>query len=68
VRTIVIDAAACKGCGLCVEVCKVGALAMGRRRSPAGYLMPDTDAAKCVACAVCELLCPDLAIEVLEGE
>lgn len=59
---IVVKVSWCKGCGLCVEYCKRGVLEMD------GVLPIITDAEKCNRCLQCEMICPDFAIEVRDGE
>jgi 2-oxoglutarate ferredoxin oxidoreductase subunit delta len=49
----------CKGCGICVEFCPKGALAMDEMEK-ARLIHPK----KCNSCGMCELRCPDLAIEL----
>lgn len=54
----------CKRCGICVAFCPKMAL----EKDPAGYPRWK-DQKACVLCRLCELRCPDFAIEVLgEGE
>jgi 2-oxoglutarate ferredoxin oxidoreductase subunit delta len=48
----------CKGCGLCVDYCKPGAIAMD------GALPHVIAAERCTRCLQCEAICPDFAIEV----
>lgn len=55
----------CKSCGLCVEACKDGCIAIEGEINSAGYqvalfVKPD----ECKGCAICAELCPDVAIEV----
>ncbi|MBR2479597.1 MAG: 4Fe-4S binding protein [Clostridia bacterium] len=56
----------CKGCGLCVDACPKKILALNtdvlneKGYHPAGI----TDQDKCIACAMCAMMCPDVVIKV----
>jgi 2-oxoglutarate ferredoxin oxidoreductase subunit delta len=50
----------CKGCGLCVDYCNRGVLEMK------DGLPVVLAAEKCSRCMLCEAICPDFAIDVLE--
>lgn len=56
----------CKGCGLCVAVCPVGALRMADTLSPLG-VNPATCAADadCTLCQRCAAMCPEGAIRLI---
>ena len=55
----------CKGCGLCVEFCEQGKLAIAARPNRRGVqtavVRPEVD---CTGCLYCATICPDAAIEV----
>jgi 2-oxoglutarate ferredoxin oxidoreductase subunit delta len=58
----------CKGCGYCVEFCPQDVLVMAKRTNSKGYHPPElTQAAHCINCGLCALLCPDFAIYVEDG-
>ena len=64
-----IDSTACKGCHLCVDQCPKGVLTVSERRNAKGYLLPQVgDIAACIGCLNCELICPDLALEVIPAK
>ncbi len=48
----------CKGCGICVDYCKPGAIVMD------GVTPISPDPALCTRCRMCEAVCPDFAIEI----
>lgn len=55
----------CKGCGLCVEKCPVKCLSFSKEKiNYFGAPVPQVDISKCIACKICEDLCPDMAIKV----
>lgn len=59
---IEVKVAWCKGCGLCVEYCSRGVLQMD------GVVPKVIAPEKCTRCMQCEVICPDFAIEVRDGE
>ena len=55
---IIVHEEWCKGCGICVSVCPKNVYTMGTK-------CPETTAIdKCIGCKLCEMCCPDFAIEV----
>ncbi len=57
----------CKGCKLCVTYCPRGVLEMSAAFNAKGYHPPRVrDPALCVSCGLCEMLCPEFAIFVVE--
>ena len=59
--TIAIDR--CKGCGLCVPVCRPGVLEMSTDRNDHGYVLPRL-LEGCTGCRACAEVCPDFVFEV----
>ncbi len=56
----------CKGCGLCIDACKLNVLKLSLSRySERGYSLLDIDSQHCVGCARCEMACPDFSIYAL---
>jgi len=51
----------CKGCGICVHFCPKEVLKLDDKTNKVFVAHPE----KCIACRMCELRCPDLAIEVM---
>ncbi len=55
----------CKGCGLCIEHCPGGVLALAPEINQKGYFFAHTDRPDhCLGCRVCAIVCPDVAIEI----
>ncbi|MEO0081922.1 MAG: 4Fe-4S binding protein [candidate division WOR-3 bacterium] len=52
----------CKGCRICVEFCPTRTLELDDR-----FKVKVAYPEKCIACRMCELRCPDLAIFVTKG-
>ena len=56
----------CKGCGLCVDACPKGVLALSQDKinikghHPVEAVEPE----KCIGCAFCATMCPDCIIKV----
>ena len=55
-----INAEWCKGCGICVAFCPKRVLELNRKDKSEAVRLKD-----CIACMMCELRCPDMAIEVV---
>ena len=63
--TVNVSIEYCKGCGLCVDACNRGVLAMGRTINNAGYAVVELAAPeKCNGCTLCAVMCPEVALEV----
>ena len=61
-QKIWVDSARCTGCGVCVEVCPVGAIALENGKAR-------LDEAACTGCGACVDVCPEGAIQpVIQGE
>lgn len=57
----------CKGCAYCVEYCPLDVLALSDRFNRKGYHPPEVrKPGECVACRLCETLCPEFSIYVVE--
>jgi 2-oxoglutarate ferredoxin oxidoreductase subunit delta len=58
----------CKGCGYCLETCPKNVFEFTKDKghlNQKGYYVPSiAHPEKCTQCRLCELICPDFAIEV----
>ena len=63
---LTFDTNRCKGCGLCVQACPKGLIAIAKDKiNQKGHHPAEiTDQEKCVGCAFCATMCPDCIIEV----
>lgn len=59
----VIDKEWCKGCGICIHFCPKKVLEFDKK-GKVEAVRPDD----CIACGLCELRCPDLAIQIIEDQ
>jgi len=63
---IVVNKDWCKGCKICIECCPVHALTESTKANKRGVHPPKlAEDHRCIACRLCELQCPDMAIFVL---
>ena len=60
-KKLVIQRKWCKGCRVCVDFCPKDVLDLD-----SGGKVYEKNPDKCIFCRLCELRCPDLAIEVQE--
>jgi 2-oxoglutarate ferredoxin oxidoreductase subunit delta len=54
----------CKGCGLCIEKCPVKCIRWSEGLGVYGTPRVQAGMDKCIACGICQLVCPDCAIKV----
>ncbi len=60
-KEIAIDHNWCKGCNICVTFCPKNVLELNDRERSVAVRPED-----CILCRLCEMRCPDLAINVIE--
>ncbi len=61
---IVVSSERCKGCELCVPVCKENVIAMSDTLNSKGYHFATPVNSTCNGCINCAIVCPDGAITV----
>lgn len=62
-----IDVERCKGCGLCVQVCRTGSIQISKQSNKKGYFPAEPSGGPCSGCAMCAIVCPDAVIEVVRN-
>jgi 2-oxoglutarate ferredoxin oxidoreductase subunit delta len=66
---VIVDGERCKGCELCIQVCRSGAIGVATSLNSKGYHAVRVAAGKkCSGCALCALMCPEAAIEIAVEE
>jgi 2-oxoglutarate ferredoxin oxidoreductase subunit delta len=59
----------CKGCTYCIEFCPRKVFEQGKKLNQIGIHPPRIkDSSLCVGCGVCEEICPDFAIFLVDKE
>ena len=59
----------CKGCGICIEFCPKKVYVFSKKYSKKGVKTPvPVNVGECIGCRMCELMCPDMALDVSEDE
>jgi len=67
--TIKIKEGYCKGCGYCVEICPKQIFKESKKLNEKGYMVPEiNETDSCTLCRKCELICPEMAINVEREE
>ncbi|UCD85432.1 MAG: 4Fe-4S dicluster domain-containing protein [Deltaproteobacteria bacterium] len=62
---IKIEEELCKQCGLCINWCSKKIIATSKKLNLKGYFPAVLKAKdKCTGCALCAIICPEVAIEV----
>ncbi|NPV69910.1 MAG: 4Fe-4S binding protein [Firmicutes bacterium] len=64
-----IDNMVCRGCGLCIDACRRGVLELSSERGARGFTTARvTHPDRCTGCMECELICPDMCLDVTGGQ
>jgi 2-oxoglutarate ferredoxin oxidoreductase subunit delta len=59
----------CKGCNFCIEFCPKNVLEESEKFNSKGYHPPEVvNPDDCVDCQLCELICPEFAIYVVDAK
>ncbi len=64
-----IEEELCKGCGYCIEICSKNIFQESDKINKKGYMIPKiSENDSCIGCKKCELICPEMAVEVEKEE
>lgn len=64
-QKVAFDEDRCKGCELCIEACPVSIIYLGDHLNAMGYHPAQVkEHEKCISCAFCARMCPDVVITV----
>lgn len=64
---IKIDKSKCKGCELCISVCKKNVIKISKKFNEMSYLFAEVvNEENCSGCANCAIICPDVCIKIEE--
>ena len=59
IPTVVLDRDLCKGCGLCIDVCKPNVLYISDQFNVLGYQSAQYKGSGCTGCEACFYTCPE---------
>ncbi len=65
---IIVDEKYCKGCAICVNICPKKVFDISTQISTGYNISSPTRSQDCIVCRLCEISCPDFAIEVVDEE
>ncbi len=67
-KTVKINKDTCKGCELCITVCKSRLIIMTDEYNSRGlhYAVFFDKEEQCTGCGLCAIICPDAAVEIKE--
>ena len=66
---IKLDSQLCKGCDICIEHCPKHIYVKSSKENKKGVYLPFPENEKeCNECHLCELLCPDQAITIIDTD
>jgi 2-oxoglutarate ferredoxin oxidoreductase subunit delta len=66
---IEINANLCKGCDICIEFCPTDVFEKSGELNRRGYYLPVVARVEdCTGCRLCDLLCPELAIVIMDEQ
>jgi 2-oxoglutarate ferredoxin oxidoreductase subunit delta len=69
IERIEISGKLCKGCDICIEFCPTNVFDKSSKLNQRGYYIPVVARVEdCSGCRICDLMCPDMAIIVIESK
>jgi 2-oxoglutarate ferredoxin oxidoreductase subunit delta len=69
IEHIEISGNLCKGCDICIEFCPTDVFDKSDKLNRRGYYLPVVARVKdCTGCRLCDLMCPEMAIIIVEEQ
>ena len=69
VERLEINENLCKGCDICIEFCPTDVFDKSDKLNRRGYYLPVVARVEdCTGCRICDLMCPEMAIVIVEAK
>jgi len=66
--TVIVDKERCKGCGICMSFCPRGVFEFEDYLNEGGHHPVRLTGRECIGCRACVIMCPDIALELVQEE
>ncbi len=69
IESLEINENLCKGCDICIEFCPTDVFDKSDKLNRRGYYLPVVARVEdCTGCRICDLMCPEMAIVIVEAK